>query len=436
MYEMIGEEVGDCAVAEWPVWRGGGLFFLHPLNFLAGGSGPRHAVRGGMLLRYGVLSFLILTCSAQTVSVGFAGGGAVTDAFETVNAGVPETFTSYSQARDYVVGLTLEYRLGRSFSVEGDALYRELHLTVAFVEPNGVLYAVSPSPVVTYELPLMAKYRFHWWKVDPFVEAGPAFRPTTNLNANPSHYGVTAGIGVTVRWRQFEITPMVRYTRWVHDRPLGNSAESGSDQVEVLVGVSGHPSSPWHPLSRRVELGMVGGTTIFHDVPASTTAVLISRVPTGSVGFQQEPATMYVTGGDTFLLGPALEVPFLKHFSLEVDGLHHSIEVSRRTVLSNGEVADSFSGAEALTWEFPVLGKYRFGAGRVTPFVEAGPSFRLLTENSSVFGIGGGAGLEVRWRSLKIAPALRFTHWGPQGYHIPSTKVIVNQVEFVTGFLL
>jgi hypothetical protein len=181
---------------------------------------------------------------------------------------------------------------------------------------------------------------------------------------------------------------------------------------------------------------MVGGTTIFHDVPASTTAVLISRVPTGSVGFQQEPATMYVTGGDTFLLGPALEVPFLKHFSLEVDGLHHSIEVSRRTVLSNGEVADSFSGAEALTWEFPVLGKYRFGAGRVTPFVEAGPSFRLLTENSSVFGIGGGAGLEVRWRSLKIAPALRFTHWGPQGYHIPSTKVIVNQVEFVTGFLL
>ena len=119
-----------------------------------------------------------------------------------------------------------------------------------------------------------------------------------------------------------------------------------------------------------------------------------------------------------------------------MDGLHHSIEVSRRTVLSNGEVTDSLTGAEALTWEFPVLGKCRFGAGRVTPFVEAGPSFRLLTENSSVFGTGGGAGLEVRWRSLKIAPALRFTHWGPQGYHIPTKKVIVNQVEFVTGFRL
>jgi hypothetical protein len=229
---------------------------VHPLNFLAGGFGPRHAVSGGMLLRYGVFSFLILTCSAQTVSVGFAGGGAVTDAFETVNAGVPETFTSYSQARDYVVGLTLEYRLGRSFSVEGDALYRELHLTVAFVEPNGVLYAVSPSPVVTYELPLMVKYRFHGSMADPFLEAGPVFRPTTNLNANPSHYGVGAGIGVTARWKQFEISPMLRYTRWVHDRPLQNLAESESDQVELLISVSGRPRSAWHPLSSGIALGL------------------------------------------------------------------------------------------------------------------------------------------------------------------------------------
>jgi hypothetical protein len=53
-----------------------------------------------------------------------------------------------------------------------------------------------------------------------------------------------------------------------------------------------------------------------------------------------------------------------------------------------------------------------------------------------VFGISAGAGLEVRLKALKIAPALRFTHWGPQGYHSPSTDIIVNQVELLAGLLL
>src|SRR5579885_2454146 len=162
-----------------------------------------------MLFRFGVLSLLTVASSAQSLSVGFAGGGGLTDAFDDVNAGVPQTTTSYSQAKDYVVGLLLEYRLSGNFSLEGDALYRELHLTVAFVEPSRVLYAVSPSPVVTWELPVMAKYRFHWSRAEPFVEAGPAFRPTTNLNANPSHYGFAAGIGVATHWKQFEIAPIV-----------------------------------------------------------------------------------------------------------------------------------------------------------------------------------------------------------------------------------
>jgi hypothetical protein len=391
-----------------------------------------------MLLRYGVLSFLAIACSAQNLSVGFAGGGAVTNAFETTNAGVPGTFTSYSQEKDYVVGLMLEYALPGNLSVEGDALWRELHLTVAFVEPNRVLYAVSPSPVVTYELPLMVKYRFHWAIADPFLEAGPSFRPTTNLNANPSHYGLSAGMGLTARWRQFEIAPMLRYTRWVRDRPFTNSAESESDQLEFLLRVSGHPRSAWHPLSQRIALGLVGGTTVLHDVPTSSTAFTSLLVPTGSGGYTylRQSGTAYVSGSGASLLGPALEATLPKHIFLEVDAEHHSIEVSRRSVLSNGDVFDSFSGAEGRTLEFPVLGKYKFTAGRVKPFVEAGPSFRLLTENSSLFGISGGAGLELRRKTLKIAPALRFTHWGPQGDHSPSTEIIVNQVEFLTSVLM
>jgi hypothetical protein len=180
-------------------------------------------------------------------------------------------------------------------------------------------------------------------------------------------------------------------------------------------------------------------------VPTSSSAFTDVLVPAGSGGYtyQQESGTTYVSGSEVSLLGPALEAPLLKHISLEVDAVHHSIEVSWRSVLQNGDVFGWFSGKEGLTWEFPVLGKYKFGARRIKPFVEVGPSFRLLAENSSLFGITSGAGLEVRWRNLKIAPALRFTHWGPQGpvwgpqgYNSPSTKIISNQVEFLTCFLL
>jgi hypothetical protein len=371
-----------------------------------------------MLVRYGAFAFFLLTCRAQNLSVGFAGGGPLSEAFEAINAGVPQSITSYSQRNDYVVGLTLEYRLPGNLSIEGDALYRELHLTVAFVEPNLVLNSVSPSPVVTWELPLMAKYRFHWAKADPFVEAGPAFRPTTNLNANPSHYGITAGIGVAAQWKQFEIAPMVRYSRWIHDRSLSNLAESRPDQLELLLAVTSRPRSPWHPLSRRIALGVIGGTTLFHDVPS---------VSTGNT---------YASGSNAPLIGPAMDASLSNRFSIEADAIYHPIEVSRRSLLANGEVINRFSGAEGRTFEFPVFGKYKFGAGQVRPFIEGGPSFRLLTENSSLFGISAGGGLEVHLKALKIAPTLRFTHWGQQGYHSAWAEVAVNQVEFLTAVLL
>jgi len=408
---------------------GSQMNFLGPWIWFAAGG------KRGMLLCCGVLSSFLIPCGAQNLSLGFAGGGAVTNAFETVNIGLPGTAASYSQSKDYVVGLLLEYPLASNLSIEGDALYRELHLKVGLMEPGAPLRA-SPSPVVTWELPLMAKYRFHWSRAEPFVEAGPAFRPTTNLNADPTHYGVAAGIGVAARWRQLEIAPMARYSLWMHDRPLANLARSESDQFELLIGVSSRPRSAWHPLSSRIALGLIGGTTLLHDVPASTYESLASPVPAATGGYSQQPATTYVLGSDTSLVGPALEAAIRGRFFLEMDALYHPIDCSRRSVLSTGVVFNPFSGAEGRTWEFPVLGRYKFEAGRLKPFVEAGPSFRLLTENSSLFGITAGTGLEVRLRAFKVAPTLRFTHWGPQGTHSPSAQVIANQVEFLTGFLL
>jgi hypothetical protein len=182
---------------------------------------------------------------------------------------------------------------------------------------------------------------------DGFVrQAGPAFRPTSNLNANRSHYGAAAGIGLAMRWKQFELAPMVRYSRWIHDRAFRNFAESKSDQVELPIGVSSRPRSPWHPLSQRVALGVMIGTTLFHDVPTGSSAFIGSALPAS--------ATTYVSGRDVAPIGPALEAALVKNFFLEMDGPYHPIQVFRRSVLSNGEVIDLFSGIEGRTFEFPV----------------------------------------------------------------------------------
>src|SRR5271170_7940325 len=119
-----------------------------------------------MLLRSALFTACIITASAQSLSVGIMGGGSLTDAFQSINS---ENQLSYSQSKDWIVGATLELHLPHNFSIEVDGLYRELHLTTAFLEPNGTKNSVSPSPVVTWELPVLAKYgvhvsRFHWLK--------------------------------------------------------------------------------------------------------------------------------------------------------------------------------------------------------------------------------------------------------------------------------
>ncbi len=392
-----------------------------------------------MLLRAAALLVCLAAASGQNLSVGFIGGGAVTNAFYTNVEPISHYLDTYSQKKDYLVGLTLEYHFTNNFSLEGDAIYRELHLVVAFVEPNLTLNSVSPSPVVTWELPVLAKYWFHWAGVDPFIEAGPALRPTTNLNANPSHYGVTAGIGVATHWKGFEISPMVRYNRWATDPGLG-LAESKVDQIELLAGISGRPHSAWHPLSSRIALGVVAGMTLIHDVPTSASPFL-AGIPAGSSGgvrvYESEAGTSYISGSYVFLMGPALEAALPKRIYLELNAVYHPIDVSERNVLADGSnLGPQESGREGNTWEFPVLARYKFRPGRLRPFAEAGPSFRLPTEHSSIAGVSAGGGVEVRMRALRIAPGVRFTHWGPQGSHGPSTDIVVNQIEFLTAFLL
>jgi hypothetical protein len=147
---------------------------------------------------------------------------------------------AYSTPKRWIAGGMVEVRLPLHLSVEVDGLYHELEFTDAFIEPNGALNSVSPATVVTWEFPVLAKYRFSLPLVKPFVEAGPSFRTSGNLNSTlPSNHGFTAGVGVEAHPWKLRIAPQIRYTRWAGDRrsPYSFAPSTVPDQVQFLVGI-------------------------------------------------------------------------------------------------------------------------------------------------------------------------------------------------------
>jgi hypothetical protein len=113
-----------------------------------------------------------------------------------------------------------------------------MNLTLAGVGADGSLTSISPATVVTWELSPLAKYRLGSGSVKPFIETGPSFRVSGNLNnASPSTYGGTAGIGLETHLGKVRISPVARYTHWAADPGFAGSPTK-RNQVELLAGLS------------------------------------------------------------------------------------------------------------------------------------------------------------------------------------------------------
>ncbi len=92
--------------------------------------------------------------------------------------------------------------------------------------------------MVTWQFPVLAKYRLGSRLASPFFEAGPSFRVAGNKNgSSPSTYGVTGGIGIEGRLGRFSIGPVARYTHWARD-PLFTNVPSRPNQLELLIALS------------------------------------------------------------------------------------------------------------------------------------------------------------------------------------------------------
>ena len=357
----------------------------------------------------------------QKLSLGIVAGGSLTDAFPTTTVPVgPEVgiagFHNYSQAKDYIVGPAIEFKLSGHWSIEADGLYRKLHFTTSALLFDGTLNSVSPSPVITWEFPVLAKYRFHFLHLEEFAEAGPSFRTAGNLNGtSPSHQGATAGLGFQLHAGKIGIAPELRYTRWAADNWQAGY-QSNPNQLELLVAVSDTSATNLHPLGLHSLIGVTAGTALTNTFPA-TNMYSLTISPLRSL-----------------IAGPTFEIALPKHFAVEADVLSRPsrLEESYTYNAASGPVTATYSRSTG-TWEGPILVKYRLPGRILQPFVEGGPAF-LFSGNFWSHGVAAGAGVEKRLGLFRIAPLVRFSRWAAEYPVCSFCGTNQNQVEVLLSF--
>ena len=136
-------------------------------------------------------------------------------------------------------------------------------------------------------------------------------------------------------------------------------------------------------------------------------------------------------------VGPLVELSLSPRFSIEGNAITRSFRNVTEVVgaCPTEEFRTcSWSGQSTGFWEFPVLAKYILSLRSWRPFLTVGPSFRTAKE-AGRYGVAAGLGVEIPLKGMfsrvKIAPAVRFTHWSPDPGG--SSSIFRNQVYALLG---
>ena len=187
-----------------------------------------------------------------------------------------------------------------------------------------------------------------------------------------------------------------------------------------------------------ISIGIAGGMPI-SSIVKNSTAPQSESLADFLLGFASIEGTY--TGPREFLVGPTLEVRLPLHLSIEADGLYRPVTVR----VAGGPFVSAFPNGVALieladksydSWEIPIVVKYRFPMRHVQPFIEAGPSLRVLDSPLNQWfsnqGVVAGAGVDLRMKRLRTGPEVRVVHWGDDAtaFRHPYNS-IRNQVELL-----
>jgi hypothetical protein len=132
-----------------------------------------------------------------------------------------------------------------------------------------------------------------------------------------------------------------------------------------------------------------------------------------------------------------LEIQLSHSISIEGDALYAPVSIAALAppllVLPSTPSIKTFD-----SWQFPVLGKYKFRAPFLSPYFEAGPTFRVasspLNQYLASAGVTAGLGVEGSLWRIRVAPEVRFVHWGfdsPNAAPFYSSRR--NQAQFLLG---
>lgn len=373
-------------------------------------------------------TLFLTTSSAQHLRLGIIGGTALTRDYTTTyfpplrfvtpdgTEFLSPGFIRQSAGRSAIGGPLLEWSFDRHLSIEANAIYRRLRLA-------GV------GPTVTWQFPILVKYRFSLGPVMPFLQAGPSFRTTGNRNTNPSHAGATAGAGFDWKAGPLRLSPTLRYTRWARD--VRWTIPSKPDQLELLLAISGDAASDRHPLGKKVRIGAAGGFPLV-------------RPSRGSSWEDAGPphSALSVESLRGWLIGPRFEVNFTPVFGMLIEANYRQLRSQQTFRFDDAGTPRviSFESKGAVLWQFPILLRSSLGQGPLTPFVDVGPSFRLPQDvggNAATLGASAGAGVRYIWRGMGFESGLRYSHWGPsrmRNGEIAPNYFRRNQLDLVFGW--
>ena len=385
-----------------------------------------------------VAIWLSLGCAAwgQRLYFGVVGGTNLTANFPTTDISRPadaygnpaSRFQFLTGPRSFIFGALAEIRVSDRLAIETNVLLRPMKNTIIYTQ----IFADGSSKTTTqrytavraWEFPVMLKYALPAPRFDsrfrPFLEAGPSFRTQEDAGATePSQFGLSAGVGVAFHLGRIRIAPTVRYTRWKHEAIYPKYATK-PDQIEFLTSIAYHTESG----SRRVAghnllVGAVAGFPLMRGFrPNSDGSAEIERL--------------------RYLAGLTFEIHLAGNLSVEADGIYRPLNAKSDPIYGQAHFS-------VLTWQIPVLAKYRWTRPVWTPFAEAGPSFRLAGNlngyNPSHYGLTTGAGMETRTHGIRLSPTLRYTRWAtdasgyrlPPGVHYDYPRTNANSVELVLG---
>ena len=178
---------------------------------------------------------------AQNISYGVRGGIPLNDAFNVAVKAVDPVTRAQIDAKvatnRLVIGPTMEVRLPLGLGLQVDALYTRHKFTTS----------AASNSASSWEIPLLAKYRFPGLLLRPFVEGGVSFQRfgdvvnlVTTLNSDRSRRGFVMGTGMEAHLAKVRLSPEIRWTRWGDAKFITTPSAllNSSSQFEFLVGLT------------------------------------------------------------------------------------------------------------------------------------------------------------------------------------------------------